>query len=69
MTWPPSSPDLELTGMVWDELEHRGLEKQPTSAQHLYVLKTVGKTIPGDYHMKLIERMPRNCHQSKPWLL
>jgi hypothetical protein len=30
------------------------------------------KCIPGDYLMKLVERMPRNvqsCHQGKVWLI
>jgi hypothetical protein len=44
--------------MVWDELDRRVKEKQPTSAQHLWELfKTVGKA----FLMKLVERMPRVC--------
>uniref|UniRef100_A0A8L0DJE9 Structural maintenance of chromosomes protein 5 n=1 Tax=Oncorhynchus mykiss TaxID=8022 RepID=A0A8L0DJE9_ONCMY len=33
MTWPPQSPDYNPIEMVWDELDHRVKEKQPTSAQ------------------------------------
>uniref|UniRef100_A0A4W5N7G5 Tc1-like transposase DDE domain-containing protein n=1 Tax=Hucho hucho TaxID=62062 RepID=A0A4W5N7G5_9TELE len=32
MTWPPQSPDLNPIEMVWDELDRRVKEKQPTSA-------------------------------------
>lgn len=38
MTWPPPSPDLDLTETVWGELDRGGKEKQPTSAQHLWEL-------------------------------
>ncbi|KAK6324611.1 hypothetical protein J4Q44_G00039530 [Coregonus suidteri] len=31
-TWPPQSPDLNPFEMVWDELDRRVKEKQPTSA-------------------------------------
>ena len=34
MTWPTQSPDLNPIEMVWDELDRRVKEKQPTSAQH-----------------------------------
>ena len=35
MTWPPRSPALNPIEMVWDELDHRVKEKQPTNAQQL----------------------------------
>ena len=56
MTWPPQSPDLNPIEMVWDELDCRVKEKQPTSAQHMWELfETVGKA----FQVKLIERIPR----------
>uniref|UniRef100_A0AAZ3SCP7 Tc1-like transposase DDE domain-containing protein n=1 Tax=Oncorhynchus tshawytscha TaxID=74940 RepID=A0AAZ3SCP7_ONCTS len=36
MTWSPQSPDLNPIEMVWDELDRRVKEKQPTSAQHMW---------------------------------
>ena len=46
MTWPPQSPNpIE---MVWDELNHRVKEKQPTSAQHMWELQDCWKSIPGE---------------------
>ena len=48
--------------MVWDELESRVKDRQPTSAQHMQeLLQDCWKSIPGDYLMKLVERMPRVC--------
>jgi hypothetical protein len=42
--------------MVWDELDRRLKEKQPTSAQHMWdSFTTVGKA----FQVKLVERMPR----------
>ena len=56
------SLDLNPIEMVWDELDRRGKEKQPTSAQHLWeLLQDCWKTSPGDYLMKLVERMPGVC--------
>ena len=40
MTWPPQSPDLNPIEMVWDELDCRVKEKQPTSAQHMWELQS-----------------------------
>ena len=49
MTWPPQSPNLNLIEMVWDELDHRVKEKQPTSAQHMReLLQDCWKIIPGE---------------------
>nr|AAX30461.1 SJCHGC03782 protein [Schistosoma japonicum] len=49
MTWPTQSPDLNPIEMVWDELDRRGKEKQPTSAQHMWeLLQDCWKNIPGE---------------------
>jgi transposase len=37
-TWPSQSPDHNPIEMIWDELERRVKEKQPTSAQHMWEL-------------------------------
>jgi hypothetical protein len=48
--------------MVWEELDCRVKDKQPTSGQHIWeLLQDCWKSIPGDYLMKLIERMPSVC--------
>ena len=62
MTWPQQSPNRNPIEMVWDELDGRVKEKQPTSAHYMLVLlQDCWKSIPGDYLMKLVERMPRVC--------
>ena len=62
MTWPPQSPELNLIEMVWGGLDRRVKERQPTSVQHMWeLLQDCRKSIPGDYLMKLVERMPRVC--------
>ena len=48
MTWRPQSPDLNPIEMVWDELDRRVEEKQP-SAQHTWEhLQDCWKSIPGE---------------------
>ncbi|CAJ0956523.1 unnamed protein product [Ranitomeya imitator] len=48
--------------MVWGELDCRVKAKGPTRAKHLWeLLQDCWKTIPGDYLLKLIKRMPRVC--------
>ena len=62
MTQSLQSSDLNPIEMVWDELDRRVKEKQQTSAQHMSeFLQDCWKSIPGDYLMKLVERMPRVC--------
>ena len=62
LTWPPLSPDLNQIEMVWDDSDRRGKEKQPTSTQHMWdLLQDCWKSIPGDYLMKLVERIERVC--------
>ena len=49
ITWPPQSPNLNPIEMVWDELDIRVKEKQPTSAQHMWkLLQDCWKSIPGE---------------------
>jgi transposase len=49
MTRPPQSSDLNPIEMVWDELDGRVKEKQPTSAQHMWeLLQDCLKSIPHD---------------------
>ena len=58
MTWPPQSPNLNPIEMVWDDLNRRVKEKQPTSAQHMWeLLQDCWKA----FLMKLVERMPSVC--------
>ena len=46
MTWPLQSPDLNPIEMVWEELDCRVKEKQPTSAQRMRELQYCWKSIP-----------------------
>jgi hypothetical protein len=49
ITWSPQSPDLNPVKIVWDELDCRVKEKQPTSAQHMWeILQDCWKSIPGE---------------------
>jgi hypothetical protein len=49
MTWPPESPNLNPTEMVWDEFDNRMKEKQQSSAQHMWeLLQVCWKSIPGE---------------------
>ncbi|KAI3361873.1 hypothetical protein L3Q82_002196 [Scortum barcoo] len=63
MVWPPQSPDLSPTELVWDELDRSVRKACPTNQQSLIdELKKAWKAIPGTYLKKLVERMPRICH-------
>ena len=62
MTRPPQSPDLNPIEMVWDELDRRVEEKQPTSAQHMWEA----------FQVKLVRenaKSVQSCHQGEGWLL
>lgn len=49
------SPELNPTEMVWDTLDFRVKEKQPTSAQHFWeLLQECCKTIPKDKLVKVM---------------
>lgn len=47
MTWLLQSPDLNPIEMILDELDVRVKAKHLTSAQHLFMIKGVGK--PGGF--------------------
>ena len=69
MTWPSQSPNLNPIEMVWDELDCRLKEKQPTSAQHVWeLLQDCWKSIlceAGWENAKSVQ----SYHQGKGWLL
>jgi hypothetical protein len=49
ITWPPELPDLHRNYIVWDELDSRVNETQPTSVQHMWeLLQECWKNIPGE---------------------
>jgi hypothetical protein len=49
MAWPPQSPNLNPNEIVWDELDNRIKEKQPTSAQCMCeLLQDCWIIIPGE---------------------
>ena len=69
MTWPPQSPDLNPIEMVWDELDCRVKEKEPSSVQHMYeLLQDCCKIILGEAGWENAKSV-QSCHQGKGWLL
>ena len=69
--WPGlhKSPDFNLIEMVWDELDCREKEKQPTSAQHMWeLLRDSWKSIPCESGLENANSV-QSCHQGKVWLL
>ena len=68
MTWPPLSPDLNPIKMVWDELNRKVKEKQPTSAEHMWeILQDCWKSILGEADWENAKSV-QSC-QGKGWLL
>ena len=62
-TWPPQSPDLNLIEMVWDEVDRRVKEKQPTRAQYIRELfQDCLKSIPGEAGWENAKHV-QSCHQ------
>ena len=69
MTWPPQSPDLNPTEMVWAELDCRVKEKHPRSAQYMWeLLQDCWKSILGEAGWDNAKHV-QSCHQGKGWLL
>ena len=69
MTWPPQSPDFDPIEMVWDELDRRVKEKQPTSAQHMWeLLQDCWKSFPHETGWENVKSL-QSCHQGKGLLL
>ena len=70
MTRLPQSPDLNPTEMVWDELDCRVKEKQPTSAQHMWeLLQNCWKSIPGEAGEENAKSVQRKLSLGKERLL
>ena len=54
--------------MVWDELDRRVKEKQPTSAQNMWELHQYClKSIPGEAGSENAKNV-QSCHQDKGWI-
>ena len=69
LTRPPQSSDLNPIEIVWDELDRRVKEKQPTGAQHIWeLLQDCWKSIPGGDGQENAKSV-QSCHQGKGWLL
>ena len=59
MEWPPPSLDLNIIETVWDYLDRKKVEKQPTTAEELWdVLRDTWNNIPGDFLQKLQDSIP-----------
>ena len=63
MAWPPRSPDLNIIETVWDYLDKKKLEKQPTTAEVLWdVLRDVWNNIPSNFLLKLQDSIPHRIN-------
>ena len=74
MTCPPQLPDLNPNEMVWDDLDRRGKEKQPTCAQHMWeLLQYCWKSIPSEAGLGMSSRQRvstlKNLYLTLFWLL
>lgn len=62
MAWPAQSPDLSPIELVWDELDRKVKNRQPTNAkQLLQFIQDEWKKITPQYLEKLLNRMPKIC--------
>ena len=59
MEWPPQSPDLNIIEAVWNYLDRKKQENQPTTSEELWdVLRDAWNNIPGDFLQKLQDSIP-----------
>lgn len=62
MRWPPQSPDINPIELLWDELDRRVRDLQPTSLSGLWdCLKDAWEKIEVQTLHKLVERLPKIC--------
>ena len=63
MEWPPLSPDLNIIEVVWDYLDRKKLEKQPTTAEALWdVPCDAWNNIPSNFLQKLQDSIPHRIN-------
>lgn len=59
MVWPPQSPDLSIIKHVWEYLDRKRHQRQPTNAKQLFeVLKDEWAKIPQEFIKKLFNSVP-----------
>ena len=62
MEWPSQSPDLNPIELLWDELDRRVRDLNPTSLPTLWnCLQEAWNNIQPQTLQKLVERMPKLC--------
>ena len=62
MDWPPQSPDLNPIELLWEELDRKVRETQPSSLENLWnILQEQWNAIQPETLRKLINRMPKIC--------
>ena len=64
MNWPVLSPDLNPIEHLWDEIQRRLNEEQPsptTAAEHSVAFQRVWALIPMAFTNRLVNSMYRRC--------
>ena len=62
MSWPTQSVDLNTIELVWDELDQKVIDKQPTSTAHLLqFLQECWAELFSVYLQSLVEKILRIC--------